>query len=126
LKETDISEQITPEMKREAEGAARDRSVNARWDLNIAIFLFAVLIIVIILLFQDIGIEIVAPVAVFGLSMVWLVGWKRGNELYSRYYEEEMAKQEYDLKQTLKEAMKETVEETIEERVQKALRDRWK
>ncbi len=127
---TDITEQITPEMKQEAATAARDRAVNARWDLNIAIFLFAVLIIVIILLFQEIGIEVVAPVAVFGLSMVWLVGWKRGNELYRRYYEEELAKKAYELKRALKEAVKETieetVEETIEERVQRALRERWR
>ncbi len=130
MEDTDITDKITPEMKQEAAGVARDKAVNARWDLNIAIFLFAVLIIVIILLFQEIGIEIVAPVAVFGLSMVWLVGWKRGNELYRRYYGEELAKKKDELKQALKEAVKETVketvEETIEERVQRALRERWR
>lgn len=126
MEDTDIGEPITPKMKQAAARTARDRALNARWDLNIAIFLFAVLIIVIILLFQGIGIEVVAPVAVFGLSMVWLVGWRRGNELYQRYYEEELARKEQEFKRTLKEAVKETVEETIEERVQRALRERWR
>ncbi len=127
--DNDITQEITPEMRYAAVAAAQDRAVNARWDLNIAIFLFAVLIIVIILLFQGIGIEIVAPVALFGLSMVWLVGWRKGKDLYQRYYQEELAKVEQELKRALKEAVKETVketvEETIEERVQRALRERY-
>ena len=126
MDESEVTEQISPEMKRMAALTARDRAVNARWDLNIAIFLFAVLIIVIILLFQGIGIEIVAPVAIFGLSMVWLVGWRRGKQLYQRFYEEELTKLGHELEKTVKEAVKETVEETIEERVQRALRERWR
>ena len=90
------------------------------WSLDIAVFLFAVLIIVIILLFQDIGIEIVAPIAIFGLAMTWLEGWRRSRNLYRRFYNEELAKLELD------KVVKGTVEETIEERVQKALRERWK
>jgi len=117
---------VTTEMEVTASRAAKDKAMNARWDLNIAIFLFAVLIIVIILLFQEIGVEIVAPVAIFGLTMVWLVGWRRGKQLYERFYEEELLFLKGELNKKLKEAVKETVEQTIEERVQKALRDRWR
>ncbi|GAH64559.1 unnamed protein product, partial [marine sediment metagenome] len=67
------------------------------------------------------GIEVVAPVAVFGLAMAWLVGWRNVKQLYSRFYDEELSKLGQELKTTLKEA----VEETIEEKVQKALRERW-
>jgi len=110
------------------------RARNARWDLNIAIFLFAVLIIVIILLFQEIGIQVVAPVALFGLTMVWLVGWRRGRELYKTFYDEELAKLEQELEKKEKKEKKEgkegkiekAVEETIDEKIQKALRERWK
>lgn len=101
---------------------AKERANAARWNLDIAIFLFAVLIIIIILLFQDIGIEVVTPVAVFGLAMVWLVGWRRGRQLYSHFYDEELAKLERELKGTDQEPL----EETIEEKVQKALRERWR
>lgn len=101
---------------------AKERANAARWNLDIAIFLFAVLIIIIILLFQDIVIEIVTPVAVFGLAMVWLVGWRRGRQLYSHFYDEELAKLERELKGTDQEPL----EETIEEKVQKALRERWR
>ena len=84
------------------------------------------MIIVIILSFQGIGIEVVAPIAIFGLAMVWLVGWRRGRQLYQRFYDEELLKMEQELKKAVTETVEKTVEETIEERVQKALRERWK
>jgi len=121
--EAEVIVGVSPEMERTAAQRARDRARNARWDLNIAIFLFAVLILVIILAtYTKMGIEVVASVAIFGLAMVWLVGWRRGKELYQRFYEEELSGLEQELKKTIKE----TVEETIEEKVQKALRERWK
>ena len=97
MDEAEVNKQVNPEqadseIERTAAQRARDRAEAARWDLNIAIFLFAVLITVIILLFQGIGIEIVAPVAIFGLVMVWLVGWRRGKQLYERFYDEELFK----------------------------------
>ena len=122
MDEAEATQQVSPEMERAATQRARDRANAARWNLDIAVFAFAVLIIVIILLFQEIGIAIVAPVALFGLAMVWLAGWRRGRQLYPRFYDEELSK----LKQELKKTVKEAVEETIEERVQRALRERWR
>ncbi len=126
MDEAEATKEISPEVERTASQRARDRAAAARWDLDIAVFLFAVLIIVIILLFQEIGIEIVAPVAIFGLAMVWLVGWRRGRQLYQRFYDEELLKLKQELKKAVKGAVEETIEETIEQQVQKALRDRWK
>jgi len=80
------------ETKQMAAQRARERTRVARWDLNVAVFLFAILIIVIILLFQGVTIEIVAPIDIFGLAMVWLVGWRRGRLLYERFYNEELSK----------------------------------
>jgi len=121
--EAEVAEPVSPEIVQTAAQRASDRAKNARWDLNIAIFLFAILILVIILAtYTKMGIEVVAPIAIFGLAMVWLVGWRRGRQLYQRFYEEELSKLEYELKGTVKK----TVEETIEEKVQKALRERWR
>ena len=117
---------VSPDMERMATRRARDRAGAARWDLDIAVFLFAVLIIIIILLFQDIRIEVVSPIAIFGLAMVWLCGWRRGRQLYQRFYDEELSKLEEELEKAVTETVEKTVEETIEERVQKALRERWK
>ena len=125
MDEAETTQPVSPEMEQAATQVARDRAKAGRWDLDVAVFLFAVLIIVMILLFQETGIEIVAPVAVFGLAMVWLVGWRRGKQLYPRFYNEELLKLEQELKQTVKGTVKEVVEETIEEKVQKALRERW-
>ncbi len=126
MAEVEVAKQVSPEVERTVAQRARDRAGAARWNLDVAIFLFAVLIIIVILLFQGIGIEVVVPVAVFGLAMVWLVGWRRGRQLYPRFYDEELSKQEYELKKAVRGMVKETVEETIEEKVQKALRERWK
>ena len=121
--EAEVTEQTSPEIVQTATQRARDRANAARWNLEIAIFLFAVLIIIIILLFQEIRIEIVAPVAIFGLAMVWLAGWRQGRQLYQRFYDEELAKLERELQKMTKET---TIEETVEEKVQKALRERWR
>jgi len=117
MNEAEVTEQISPETERTAAQKARARARAVSWDLEVAIFLFAVLIIIIILLFQEIGIEVVAPVAIFGLAMVWLVGWRRGKQLYQRFYDEELVK--------LEQGSKKFVDETIEDIVQKALRKRW-
>ena len=90
--EAEATKWISPGTERKAAQRARDRAQAARWNLDIAIFLFAVLIIVIILLFQGIGTGIVTPVALFGLAMVWLGGWRRGWHLYRRFYDEELAR----------------------------------
>ncbi|MFC2052305.1 hypothetical protein ACFLT4_06220 [Chloroflexota bacterium] len=126
MDENEANKQLTQEMERTAAQRARDRATAARWDLNVAVFLFAVLIIILILLFQGIGIEIVAPVAVCGLSMVWLVGWRRGKQLFQRFYDEEVLRLERELRRAVKGVIDEAVEETIEEKVQKALRERWR
>ncbi len=115
-----VPEELSEETRQLAAARAREKARIARWDLDIAVFLFATLITIVILLYQGIGIEIVAPIAIFALSMVWLVGWRRGKQLYSSFYEEELAK----LEQASAKKAAPTLEETIEEKVQKALRER--
>ena len=126
MTETEATEKVAEEINQLAASRAKVRARNARWDLNVAIFLFAVLIIVIILLFQGIGIQVVGPIALFGLVMVWLVGWRRGRELYQTFYKEEEAKLEQKPKEKEKVAEEKKIEETIDEKIQKALRERWK
>ena len=121
------TKQINTEMKQTAVRRARDRAKNARWDLNVLIFLFAVMILVVILAtYTKAGLEVVAPIAILGLAMVWLVGWRRGRQLYQRFYGEELSNLKQELKKAVAGAVKKTVEETIEEKVQKALRERLK
>lgn len=123
------SPQINPQMERAAAQKARERARVARWDLNIAIFLFAVLILVIILVnYTKAGIEVVAPIAAFGLAVVWLEGWRREKQLYQRFYKEEideLTSLQQASDKTVSAAVKRSIEETIEEQVQKALRQRW-
>ena len=99
MDEIDVTKEVSPELAQMAMEEARYRASTARWSLGITIFLFAVLIIIIILLFQGIGIEVVAPVAIFGLAMVWLVGWRQGRRLYESYYNEELAGSGVELEQ---------------------------
>ena len=91
MEEAEVTKRISPEMESRAARRARDRAKTAGWDLDIALLLFAVLIIVIILSFQGIGIEIVASVAIFGLALTWFVGWRKVRQLYQRFYDEEIS-----------------------------------
>jgi len=120
MSEAEDTKRVSLKMERTAAQNAKIRARVARWDLDIAVFLFAVLIIVIILLFQKISIEVVGPVAIFGLATVWLVGLRRGKKLYQRFYEEELAKLEPDSKESVKEIVKEKVAVTVEDMVKKA------
>lgn len=70
--------------------AARNKTNVAQWGLNIAVFLFGLLIITIILVSLEVDTIIVALVAISGLIVVWFVGRKRGKQLYQRFFTDEM------------------------------------
>jgi len=118
MDEAEVAEQIGLKTKQAAAQKARDRASVAMWSLEVVILSFAILIVVIILLFWEIKMEIAASVAIFGLTMVWFMGRRRGRELYQNFYDEEISKLEQEQKQAK--------EETIEDKVRKALQDRWR
>jgi len=113
------------EIRPQAVKIAKERARVARWDLDVAVFLFVVLILIMILLFRNVGLEIVAPVAIFGLATVWIMGWNRGRQLYKIFYDEEISRLTRELVEGEGVEQK-TLEETIEEKVLKALRERWR
>ena len=115
VSEAEVAKQVSPEMERTAAQRARDRAKAARWDLDVAVFFFAILATVIILLFQGIGVEVMAPAAIFGLAMGWLMGWRKGKQTYARFYDEELSKLEKELEKTMS-----ALEEIIKERVREA------
>ena len=117
--EAEVTHQVSPEIEQTAVQRAKHRAKAARWDLDVAVFFFAILSIVVILLSQEIGIIVVGSVAAFGLGMGWLMGWRKGKEIYQQFYHEELA----ELKSAL-ESLEKGVEETVEEKIQKALRER--
>jgi len=121
MDEAEVAKQVSPEMEQMATQRARYRAKAAMWDLDTALFFFAIMTIVIILSFQGIEVEVVAPVAMFGLAMGWVMGWKKGKQAYRLFYDEELSKLEQELRKTVKGA----VEETIEEKVKEAMRKRW-
>jgi len=98
MDEAEVTKRVRPEMKRIAEHKARDRARAARWDLDVAAFFFAILVIVVILMYQGIGVEVVAPVAAAGLAMGWLMGWKKGKQKYEHFYDEELLQLELEFK----------------------------
>ena len=78
------------EMEQLAAESAREKVRAARWDLSVAILSYAILGAVVILRIEGVAIEIVATIAVLGLAMVWLVGWRRGKKLFKRFFNEEL------------------------------------
>jgi len=91
MEEAKDSKQLNPVIERLASQRAKDKANIAKWGLNVVILLFAILITIIVLTSQGIGINVVAPVAIFGLAVVWLMGWRRGRQLYQRFYSEELS-----------------------------------
>lgn len=77
---------------------AKSKTNIAKWDYNIVILLFAVLAIIIILVSLEVDTRIVAPVAILGLAGAWLMGWRKGKQLFQGFYAEQLAslKQEPD------------------------------
>jgi len=115
VSEAEVAKQVSPEMELTAAQRARDRAKAARWDLDVAVFFFAILATVMILLFQGIGVAVIAPAAIFGLAMGWLMGWRKGKQTYARFYDEELSKLEKEVEKTMS-----ALEEIIKERVQEA------
>ncbi len=104
-----------PVMEQVAASRARERAKNGRWDLDVAVFLFGLIILILILLFEHVDMNFVSVIAALGLTAVWIGGYRREKRLYQLFYDEELSR--------LQNASK-TLEETIEDRVQKALRER--
>ena len=62
-----VKQPLSPDMMRLAKLRAKDRAKSARWDLDVAAFFFAISIIVIILVYQGIGVEIIRPKAMVAI-----------------------------------------------------------
>ena len=122
MTEAEKTRTINPEIEKIARNRAKRRAYTARWNLDIAIFAFAVLIAVVVLLFQDVRLEIVAPVAIVGLALVWLAGWWHGRKLLADFYIEELEA----LRSEVTRIRTKVVGESVEEMIQKALKDRRK
>ncbi len=73
---------------------ARERARIAILDLNITVFLFTILISTVLLLYQGVGFEIVASMALSGLAICVLTRWRRGRQLYRRVYAGELSRLE--------------------------------
>jgi len=100
---TSITKMIKEGMENHATKIAREKSVRAKWDLDVAVFLFAILIIVIILNMQGVGIEFIALASILGLSLGWLMGWYKGKKAFKEVFNEEMAKLDVDLEKMVQE-----------------------
>jgi DNA-binding CsgD family transcriptional regulator len=70
---------------------ASDKALSARWNVNIVIFANAVFAAVVLMGLEGVAIEILAPVAAAGISMIWLVSRLRWKRLYHQFYEQELS-----------------------------------
>ena len=90
MNETSTTPEVHPIIENLATKVARNKADLAKWGLNLAVFLFGILITIIILTSQGVGISIVAPLAIAGLGSVWFIGWKRGRRLFQNFYQAEL------------------------------------
>jgi Ca2+/Na+ antiporter len=90
--ETETTSWIHPETRRKAVQRAWYRAKAARWDLNIAIFLFGLIAVVCILGFGQVSIWLNAVIAFSGLFTAWLWGRRKAKKVYRQYLEEELTR----------------------------------
>ena len=92
MEEAKDTENGGPALEHVVVQSARYRASIAKWGLSSAVFLFAILIAIIILTSQGVGIDVVAPLGVVGLATVWVMGWRRWNQMYRHFYAEELSR----------------------------------
>lgn len=91
MDESDDTKQSSQGIEHLATQIANSKTDIAKWDHNTVVFLFAVLVIVIILVSLEVDTKIVAPVAILGLAVAWLMGRRRGKQLFQGFYTEVLA-----------------------------------
>lgn len=87
---SDVTEIVQTATKPLTVHKVKERTKSARWNVNTVIIAFTVLAVVIFMQFQGIAIEIVGPVAILGLSMIWLISWVQAKKTYKVFYEREL------------------------------------
>ena len=90
LNEAGVSKLIPGGIEQLAAERARERANRSRWEPSLVVASYAILVAVILLGFKGIAAEIVASVAILGLAVIWFIGWRRGKQLYKRFYGEEL------------------------------------
>ncbi len=119
---TDLAMWVSHDIEQLAKHKARARITRERWNRDVTVFTFSILIIVLILLYSEVAMPIVAIVAILGLVLVWFLGWLEGRKLYTQIYDEERLR----LTQEVKSMEREMDNELIEEKIRKAMRDMWR
>ena len=71
---------------------AKEAAKNQKWDLNLVVFMFAILLLTVILLFEGIDPTYLAPIGFFGLASAWFVSRRQEKKLYKRHYRREIRK----------------------------------
>jgi len=118
----DITTWVSHDIEQMAKKRANERIAVDRWNRDVTVFAFSILIIVIILIYNEVMMEIVATIAILGLVLIWIMGWLQGKKLFEQTYDEELLK----LQQEVKNLIRETDDDAIEEKVRKAMRDMWR
>ena len=69
---------------------AKDRAMSLRWNLNGLMFIYALLIIIITLVIQNISGLFIALVAVAGLLLIWIFSSLQVRRLEKQFYQQEI------------------------------------
>ena len=70
---------------------AREKANAAKWGVNTAVFSYATLVAIIILVSRGIDFNIVASLATIGLVTIWVMGRRQGNHLFQTFFASEMS-----------------------------------
>lgn len=82
--------QYSERLEKVAIEKAKQQALAVRWNMSTVLLGFAILAAVIVLRSESVATEIVAPMAIIGLAIIWLTGYIRGRKLFQRLYDQEI------------------------------------
>jgi len=100
MSSSELSAKEKAKVIEECSTIANEKARSQKWDMNMVVFMFAIMLVTVLLLYEGVDPMYMAPIALFGLVMCWFVSWREGKKLYRRYFKQEMDRyfDDYDLK----------------------------
>jgi len=93
----DNVEDFKPSLKKIGQLATRRANMQvatAKWNLNIMMFTYAILVTVILLRLDGLAVQIISPIVIVGLAIICFVAWRQWKRLYKDLYAEELCQLE--------------------------------
>jgi curved DNA-binding protein CbpA len=96
--EIETTKWLNGQTRQRAARRAQRRAGAQRWTRSSVIFAFAVFAVMLVLALFGVSDWVKIPVAISGITVLWIIGWRKEKELFPGFLDEELAKSPDDWK----------------------------